>query len=170
MNPDPHIAELILERFPVTGDFRFLDRITQLDLVSITGEYTFRPDLAFYADHFAGKPLTPGSILAECCAQITILAYGLSVFLRNQLPDAPQNSELDLASEEVFPLEFFLVRTRLDFLQPVYPGTRVVVHGQKSRLRFGRLGMNVTMRDQDDQLICTGQLEGQYRLMNQRNG
>ncbi len=59
------IEALIPHRPP----FLFVDRIITCNQTTITTEKTFAPDLAFYAGHYPGNPVTPGVILSEAVFQ-----------------------------------------------------------------------------------------------------
>jgi len=156
------ISEAIIENFPISEGFRFVDRISYFDPEEITGEYTFRPDWAFYSSHFPGNPITPGSILTECCAQITLLAYGIGVYIHGR---GSLRKEVPGHAFDPRAMQFALVSSQLQYLYPVLPGSRVVVTGMKKLFRFGRLRMEVRMMDEEGRIVCKGSLEGQNTLL-----
>ena len=63
--------EKALSFLPHGPEFRFLDRVTELDPgKSGRGEYTLRAGQEFLRGHFPGAPLMPGVLVVDCCAQL----------------------------------------------------------------------------------------------------
>ena len=63
--------EKALSFLPHGPEFRFLDRVTELDPGKAgRGEYTLRGDEHFLRGHFPGSPLMPGVLVAEAGAQL----------------------------------------------------------------------------------------------------
>ena len=69
--------DFILSILPYSKPFLFVDKILEIDLNSIVGEYTFSADHDFYKGHFKDNPITPGVILTECMAQIGLACLGI---------------------------------------------------------------------------------------------
>jgi 3-hydroxyacyl-[acyl-carrier-protein] dehydratase len=69
MSPDD--LQLALDRLPHGTEFRFIDRLTNLNPgQSGQGEFMVRPGAPFLRGHFPGEPMFPGVLLAEAAAQL----------------------------------------------------------------------------------------------------
>jgi len=136
--------EAILAKLPYSKPFLFVDTIDSVNAEAISGSYYFDEELDFYKGHFTDKPITPGVILTEVMAQIGLVCLG--IFLH------------DGAEEQANSIA--LTQTNIEFYKPVYPGERVTVQGKKEYFRFGKLKCQVTMRNENDDIVCDGFISG----------
>lgn len=71
MSASEETLHAALRHLPHGPEFRFLDRLTELDPGRFgRGEYRVRGDEPFLRGHFAGEPLFPGVLLIEAAAQL----------------------------------------------------------------------------------------------------
>lgn len=150
MAADPDVIKRVLEAIPQQRPFRFIDEITDIDGERITGTYRFRPDEYFYAGHFPGNPITPGVILIESMAQVSVVAFGIYQLLRGITPEAHMNGMTTL----------FSMVEGIEFLKPVYPGEKVIITGEKIYFRRGSLKVSALMEKEDGTAVCHGKLLG----------
>jgi 3-hydroxyacyl-[acyl-carrier-protein] dehydratase len=134
----------IISRLPYTKPFLFVDELLHIDENGVKGCYTFDSTLDFYKGHFKGNPITPGVILTEVMAQIGLVCLG--IYLLNDTFN--KNSSIALTL------------TDIEFLKPVLPGDKVTVISQKVYFRFGKLKCKVVMRNEKEELVCTGFISG----------
>ena len=114
-----------------------MDELLQVDSDGVIGKYTFRSDLPFYRGHFKGKPVTPGVLLTECCAQIGVVCLGIHL-LNGQFNET---SKIALTSSE------------MEFLLPIFPDDEVMVESEKIYFRFNKLKCKVNMRNLKGELV-----------------
>lgn len=146
------IVNDIINKLPYTDPFLFVDEIDMVSDNTIEGRYTFKKDEFFYKGHFKERPVTPGVILTECCAQIGLVCLGIHL----------------LNSEEVGSRDFQVALSSSDmhFLLPVFPLETVIVKANKLYFRFNKLKCEVKMYNQEGQLVCKGVLSGMIRNNN----
>ncbi len=141
--------EDILALMPYKRPFLFVDEIVELTVEGAVGHFTFDRELDFYQGHFKDNPVTPGVILTECCAQIGLVCLG--IFLLGVGQEIPRHLQIGLSS------------TQMDFFLPVYPGEKVMVRSVKEYFRFNKLKCQVTMYNEQTQLVCKGAISGMLK-------
>ena len=134
----------IISRLPYSKPFLFVDEIIHIDENRVEGTYTFDENLDFYKGHFKDNPITPGVILTETMAQIGLVCLG--VFLLND--NFRTKSSIALTS------------TDMEFLKAVYPKEKVTVISEKIYFRFGKLKCKVIMKNEKDEVVCSGTIAG----------
>ena len=147
LNAKPMKHDSILDKLPYRDPFLFVDRLLEVGESHIEGEYTFRVDSWFYQGHFKDRPVTPGVLLTECCAQIGLASFGLYLL-----------ETADEGGHE--PAGFALTEDQMEYLKPVFPGETVRVRAEKQYYRFGKLKAKVAMYRGDGTLVCRGTLSG----------
>jgi len=141
----------ILEVIPQQAPFRFIDEIIEIDRDHIVGSYMFRKDEFFYEGHFPGHPITPGVILVESMAQVAVVAFGIYLLVEER------NYPLERVAEIT---TLFSLMENMEFLQPVLPGERVTVTGERVYFRRSSLKVNASMLKDDGTVVCRGTLTG----------
>ena len=136
--------EEIIPKLPYSKPFLFVDEIIRVDENGVEGTFTFDENLDFYAGHFKENPVTPGVILTEVMAQIGLVCFG--IFLLNNT----FNTETSIA----------LTSTEIHFLKPVYPKEKVTVISEKIYFRFGKLKCKVSMKNEKEEVVCSGIIAG----------
>lgn len=136
--------EEIIPKLPYSKPFLFVDEIIRADENGVEGTFTFDENLDFYAGHFKENPITPGVILTEVMAQIGLVCFG--IFLLNNT----FNTETSIA----------LTSTEIHFLKPVYPKEKVTVISEKIYFRFGKLKCKVSMKNEKEEIVCSGIIAG----------
>ncbi len=134
----------VLSQLPYAKPFLFVDEIINIDENGVEGTYTFDSNLDFYKGHFKDHPVTPGVILTEVMAQIGLVCLGLFL-AENYLKTNPSIA---------------LTSVEMDFLKPVFPNEKVTVLSEKMYFRFGKLKCRVRMKNEKEELVCTGIIAG----------
>ena len=134
----------IISKLPYSKPFLFVDELLHLDENGVEGCYTFDENLDFYKGHFKDNPITPGVILTEVMAQIGLVCLGIYL-----LDDSfSKTSSIALTSIE------------LEFIKPVFPTEKVTVISKKIYFRFGKLKCNVVMKNEKEEVVCSGIIAG----------
>ena len=134
----------IISKLPYSKPFLFVDEIVHIDENGVEGTYTFNENLDFYKGHFKDNAITPGVILTETMAQIGLVCLG--IFLLND------NFSIKTS--------IALTSTDMEFLKVVYPKEKVIVISEKIYFRFGKLKCKVLMKNQKDEVVCSGTIAG----------
>ena len=134
----------IISKLPYSKPFLFVDELLHLDENGVEGCYTFDENLDFYKGHFKDNPITPGVILTEVMAQIGLVCLGIYL-----LDDSfSKTTSIALTSIE------------LEFIKPVFPAEKVTVISKKIYFRFGKLKCNVVMKNEKEEVVCSGIIAG----------
>ncbi len=136
----------ILNLLPYSTPFLFVDELHEVSDDGVTGSYTYKRDEYFYQGHFTGFPITPGVILAETMAQISVVSLG--IYLCKERLAISAMPQIALTSVEI------------NFHAPVFPGEKVTVSSQKKYFRFGKLSCDVEMKNSDGKIVCSGNISG----------
>ena len=136
--------EEIISKLPYSKPFLFVDELLHIDENSVVGTFTFDSTLDFYKGHFRDNPVTPGVILTEVMAQIGLVCLG--VYLLNNTFN--QNTAIALTSTEI------------EFLKPIFPNEKVTVVSEKIYFRFGKLKCKVEMKNEKEEVVCSGLIAG----------
>lgn len=141
----------IVDQLPYKSSFLFVDNISLLTDDEVTGDYTLKKDAFFYEDHFAGNPVTPGSIIIEIMAQIGVVVLGIHLI-------SLASGEFIVTGEGgIFPL---LTSTDVSFYKMVLPGEKVTVISKKQYFRFGKLKCYVEMHNTSGEILAKGMFSG----------
>jgi 3-hydroxyacyl-[acyl-carrier-protein] dehydratase len=137
----------IIAKLPYDKPFLFVDDLIHIDENGVEGCFTFDEKLDFYQGHFKENPVTPGVILTEVMAQIGVVCLG--IFLIND--QLNKDYLISLTSVEI------------EFLKAVYPNEKVIVQSEKIYFRFGKLKCKVSMKNEKEELVCSGVISGMIR-------
>lgn len=142
----------VIDAMPYTQPFLFVNELTGVDSTGVEGHYRFLPEAFFYKGHFKNRPVTPGVILTECCAQIGLVSLGIYL-----LKDEKELQALGVGMSSA----------TMDFLKPVMPGERVRVVSELEYFRFQKLKCRVKMYNEDNNLVCKGTIAGMIGFRNE---
>lgn len=134
----------IISKLPYSKPFLFADELLEINENGAIGTFTFNENLEFYKGHFKENPITPGVILTEVMAQIGLVCLGIYI-LNDKF-----NNLYSIA----------LTSTNIDFLKPVFPAEKVFVISEKIYFRFGKLKCKVTMKNENQEVVCRGEIAG----------
>jgi 3-hydroxyacyl-[acyl-carrier-protein] dehydratase len=134
----------ILSKLPYSNPFLFVDELLHVDENGAVGCFKFDENLEFFKGHFKDNPITPGVILTETMAQIGLVCLG--IFLLNDT--LTKNTVISLTSTEI------------EFIKPVFPNEKVTVISEKIYFRFGKLKCKVTMKNEQQENVCSGNIAG----------
>jgi 3-hydroxyacyl-[acyl-carrier-protein] dehydratase len=132
----------LIASLPHGPGFRFVDQILSVDQHRILGQFTFKADMAIFADHFPGRPVVPGVMLIECAAQIALGCHG--VFLAKE--------------EQVGVMR--MTSAQADFILAVLPGETITVEAFIIYFRFNKIKTQFRITNQQDKEVCSGVLSG----------
>ena len=134
----------IISQLPYSKPFLFVDKILEVNENGVIGEFTLDENLEFFKGHFKENPVTPGVILTEVMAQIGLVCLGIFIL----------NKEVILKSA------ICMTSTNVEFLKAVYPNEKVTVISKKIYFRFGKLKCSVSMKNEKDEIVCSGEIAG----------
>ncbi|MGD2067323.1 MAG: FabA/FabZ family ACP-dehydratase [Gemmatimonadota bacterium] len=138
----------ILEFVPQAEPFRFVDEILEVDADHIVATYRFRPDADFYRGHFPGNPVTPGVILLESMAQVSVVALGIHLLALE--------GGLELVRSRIA----LFTDAEVEFGGVVKPGARVTIRARKRFFRRMKLRSEAEMHLDDGTLVCSATISG----------
>lgn len=138
----------VLALIPQAEPFRFVDDILEVDADHIVATYRFRPEADFYRGHFPGNPVTPGVILLESMAQVSVVAQGIYLLaLQGGIDEVNRRIALFTDAE-------------VEFSGLVKPGDRVTITARKQFFRRWKIRSEAQMRLDDGTLVCSATISG----------
>jgi 3-hydroxyacyl-[acyl-carrier-protein] dehydratase len=140
--------EQVLDLLPQAEPFRFVDEILEVDEDHIVARYTFRPDAEFYRGHFPGRPVTPGVLLLESMAQVSVVALGIYL-IALEAGEAAVQRHLALFTD-----------AEVEFSGLVGPGARVTIRAEKVFFRRGKIRSRAEMTLDDGTVVCSATIAG----------
>ncbi len=136
----------VLDHFPCTAPYKFIDKVISVDVNNIITSYTFKVDEFFYSGHFPNNPITPGAILLEAAAQ-TLLSHGIYIVHR----------ELGVHDND-----FLLIESNIKFKKIIRPGVKIIIHSEKIFFRHNKLKSKVRIELTNGELVAKGIISGIY--------
>ena len=140
--------EALLDRVPQQAPFRFIDKIVSIDDESIRATYRFKDEESFYEGHFPGRPVTPGVILLECCAQTGIVALGIYLAVK------------EIGLKKVEKMVTLFTDANIEFTGMVKPGERVTINAKKIFFRRLKIKSEVECMLDDGKCVLRGTISG----------
>lgn len=145
-NPaSPADRKKVLENVPQKSPFLFIDDIIEINDKEIKARYHLKEDEYFYKGHFPGNPITPGVILIEAMAQVSVVALGIYL--------------LYLENRELEHITFF-TESEVEFSSVVRPGSELTIYGEKIYQRRNKLKSRARIELADGTVAASGILAG----------
>ena len=142
--------EEILDLVPQQKPFRFIDKIYHIDDSNIKCSFKFTHDLDFYKGHFPGNPITPGVILIEAAAQMSVVSHGIWLVAK----DCNDKSEISQYTT------LFSGIDSAEFQKTVLPGDEVFVEAKLLVWKRKRIKHEVIMKNNNGETVMTCVLGG----------
>lgn len=145
-NPaSPADRKKVLENIPQKFPFLFIDEIIEINDKEIKARYRLKEDEYFYKGHFPGNPITPGVILIEAMAQVSVVALGIYL--------------LYLENRKLEHITFF-TESEVEFSSVVRPGAELTIYGEKIFQRRNKLKSRARIELADGTVAASGILAG----------
>ncbi len=141
----PEMIARVMSIIPQQPPFRFIDEIVELSEKHVIGKYRFKHDEFFYKGHFPGRPTTPGVILIEAMAQVTVVAQGLYAGL--------------LSGADMDRLTLF-TECEIEFSAVVNPGDLITIYGEMLYFRKGKVKSRAKIVLENGDVAASGTLAG----------
>lgn len=152
----PSTVEL-LAMMPYGKEFCFIDEFLEADRIHVIARHRFREDAFFYSGHFSDGPVTPGVILLEAMCQSGMVAQGLYRLAQER------------GVEETKKFRFLLTGSEVEWLEQVRPGDTVIMRGELTGWKQGRIRTSVKMLSAAGALIADAKISGMGVLWNPGN-
>ena len=110
--------EKIKSILPQREPFLFIDEVVEIEgTKKVVAIKDIKSEESFFKGHFPGKPIMPGVLIIEAMAQASIILYYLCK------PEIAKSHP-----------DYYLGRTRAEFLAPVFPGDRLVLEAYNVKI------------------------------------